>query len=213
MIAFVILCGVVAVFIIIALRNSRPKPSLPKIELVVNATRIQSWEPGHYIPEWQQHLSDLHTELKQRYYPAITVWKFYRVAGIKHAFARRADAESSVRCLAIANPVRLVRQADNPHDANAIAVIADIEGSATRLGWIPAVDAVELAPRLDSGTPHLCFLAAKLREGNSPGLRLALGFVGQKYWYVSIKPITKTAQERAEARERREAKRVKTSVE
>jgi hypothetical protein len=64
------------------------------------------------------------------------------VAGARHhAEALAADA------LAPGSPLTLVREADNPHDANAIAV----HGGGAHVGFVPRELAAALAPGLDAG--------------------------------------------------------------
>ncbi len=64
------------------------------------------------------------------------------VAGARHhAEALAAGA------LAPGAPLTLVREADNPHDANAIAV----HGGGAHVGFVPRELAAALAPELDAG--------------------------------------------------------------
>jgi hypothetical protein len=48
------------------------------------------------------------------------------------------------------SPVKLVREPNNPHDSNAIAVYA--EGARNKAGYVPAARAKSLAKLLDAGT-------------------------------------------------------------
>ena len=59
--------------------------------------------------------------------------------------------------MAPGSPLALVRDRDNPHDPNAIAVHAGGE----QLGFVPRELAAELAPELDGGRP---WSAIALRE-------------------------------------------------
>jgi HIRAN domain len=72
-------------------------------------------------------------------------------AGRHHAEALQSEAAEPGRALA------LRRDADNPHDPNAIAVDAGGE----QVGWVPRELAAELAPELDAGRP---WSAVVLRE-------------------------------------------------
>ena len=72
-------------------------------------------------------------------------------AGRHHAAALASDA------LAPGSPLVLRRDADNPHDPNAIAVLA----GGVQAGWVPRELAAELAPDLDAGRP---WSAVVLRE-------------------------------------------------
>jgi hypothetical protein len=64
------------------------------------------------------------------------------LAGARHhAEALAADA------LAPGSPLALVREPDNPHDANAIAVHA----GGAHVGFVPRELAAEIAPALDAG--------------------------------------------------------------
>jgi hypothetical protein len=74
-------------------------------------------------------------------------------AGRHHAEALNSDAVAPGRALA------LRRDADNQHDANAIAVHAPHSGE--QVGWVPREVAAELAPELDTGRP---WSAVILRE-------------------------------------------------
>jgi len=62
-------------------------------------------------------------------------------AGQHHAAALQSDFAQPGR------PLTLLRDPDNPHDPNAIAVHAGGE----RVGWVPRELAAELAPELDAG--------------------------------------------------------------
>ena len=73
-------------------------------------------------------------------------------AGRHHAAALASDA------LAPGSPLVLRRDADNPHDPNAIAVLA---AGGVQAGWVPRELAAELAPDLDAGRP---WSAVVLRE-------------------------------------------------
>jgi hypothetical protein len=81
-----------------------------------------------------------------------------RVAGVAGASAHHADALQS-EALSPGRPLELRRDADNPHDANAIAVHP--AGGGEQAGWVPREVAAELAPELDAGRP---WSAVVLRE-------------------------------------------------
>jgi hypothetical protein len=70
-----------------------------------------------------------------------------------HADALGSDAVAPGR------PLELRRDADNAHDANAIAVHASAGGE--QVGWVPRELATELASDLDAGRP---WAAVVLRE-------------------------------------------------
>ncbi len=75
------------------------------------------------------------------------------------AGARRPHAEGQAsEAAAPGRPLELRRDADNPHDPNAIAVHAAGGGQA---GWVPRDLAAELAGELDAGKP---WSAVVLRE-------------------------------------------------
>jgi hypothetical protein len=81
-----------------------------------------------------------------------------RVAGVAgaarhHAEALRSDAAEPGKRL------ELRRDAENPHDRNAIAVHPGAGGE--QLGWVPRELAAEIAPQLDDGRP---WTAVVLRE-------------------------------------------------
>jgi len=80
----------------------------------------------------------------------------WRIAGVAGAGAYHADALAS-EAVAPGRPLRLRRDAGNPHDPNAIAV----EGGDEQVGWVPRELAAELAPDLDAGRP---WSAVVLRE-------------------------------------------------
>ena len=79
-----------------------------------------------------------------------------RIAGVAgaarhHGDALAADAAQPGR------PLELRRDPANPHDPNAIKVLAGGE----QVGWVPRAVAEEIAPALDAGEP---FSAVVLRE-------------------------------------------------
>ena len=56
-------------------------------------------------------------------------------------------------------PLELRREPDNPHDANAIAVLA----GGAQVGWVPREVAAELAGELDAGKPWSAVVLRELR--------------------------------------------------
>jgi HIRAN domain-containing protein len=96
-----------------------------------------------------------------------------RVAGVAGAGRHHADALQT-KAAEPGNRLELRRDPDNPHDPNAIAVLAGGE----QVGWVPRELAAELAPQIDAGTP---WSAVVLREQRgSPrdprtGLTMLLG--------------------------------------
>jgi len=81
-----------------------------------------------------------------------------RIAGVAGAGRHHAGALAS-DALAPGRPLVLRRDAENPHDPNAIAV--DVAGGGGQAGWVPREVAAELAPDLDAGRP---WSAVVLRE-------------------------------------------------
>ena len=79
-----------------------------------------------------------------------------RVAGVAGAGRHHAAALAS-DALAPGSPLVLRRDADNPHDPNAIAVLA----GGVQAGWVPRELAAELAPEIDAGR---AWSAVVLRE-------------------------------------------------
>ncbi len=82
----------------------------------------------------------------------------WHIAGVAGAARHHADALGS-DAVAPGRPLELRRDADNAHDANAIAVHASAGGE--QVGWVPRELAAELAPDLDAGRP---WAAVVLRE-------------------------------------------------
>jgi hypothetical protein len=80
-----------------------------------------------------------------------------RIAGAAGA-ARFHDDVLQSEAAAPGSALALRRDADNPHDPNAIAVDTR-EGA--QLGWIPREVAADIAPELDAGRP---WAAVALRE-------------------------------------------------
>jgi hypothetical protein len=80
-----------------------------------------------------------------------------RTAGVAGAARHHAAALAS-DAAAPGRPLRLRRDPDNPHDANAIAV-ETLGGE--QAGWVPREVAEELAPALDAGST---WSAVVLRE-------------------------------------------------
>jgi hypothetical protein len=81
-----------------------------------------------------------------------------RVVGVAGAGRHHAEALASAD-VAPARPLHLRRDPANPHDANAIAVLAGPDGP--QVGWVPREVAAELARDLDAGRP---WSAVVLRE-------------------------------------------------
>ncbi len=78
-----------------------------------------------------------------------------RVAGVAGAGRHHADALAA-DAVEPGRPLELRRDPANPHDPNAIAVVAG-----EQVGWVPRELAAELAPALDAGEP---WAALVLRE-------------------------------------------------
>jgi HIRAN domain len=81
-----------------------------------------------------------------------------RVCGVAGAAVHHADALAS-DAAAPGAPLDLRRDPGNPHDPNAIAVLA---GDA-QVGWVPREVAAELAPELDAGKPWSAVVLRELR--------------------------------------------------
>jgi hypothetical protein len=98
-----------------------------------------------------------------------------RVAGVAGAGRHHVEALAS-DAVAPGQPLTLRRDADNPHDANAIAV--DAAGDVGQVGWVPRELAAELAPELDAGRPwSAVVLREQRRSPRDPrmGLTMLLG--------------------------------------
>jgi hypothetical protein len=79
-----------------------------------------------------------------------------RVAGVAGAARHHVEALGA-EAAAPGRPLELRRDPSNPHDANAVAVLAGGE----QVGWVPRELAAEIAPQLDAGSP---WSAVALRE-------------------------------------------------
>lgn len=87
-----------------------------------------------------------------------------RVAGVSH----RADALQK-DAFAPGSELKLVREPDNPHDENAVAVFDAEERH--QVGYVPAEEAPRIARRLDAGEDLRCFSMFEVLDG---GERVAL---------------------------------------
>jgi hypothetical protein len=81
-----------------------------------------------------------------------------RVCGVAGAAVHHAEALAS-DAAAPGAALELRRDADNPHDENAIAVLA----GGAQVGWVPREIAAELAPELDAGKPWAAVVLRELR--------------------------------------------------
>lgn len=81
-----------------------------------------------------------------------------RVCGVAGAALHHADALAS-DAAAPGAPLDLRRDPGNPHDSNAIAVLA----GGAQVGWVPREVAAELAPELDAGKPWSAVVLRELR--------------------------------------------------
>jgi hypothetical protein len=79
-----------------------------------------------------------------------------RIAGVAGAALHHADALDA-EAAAPGRQLELRRDPGNPHDPNAIAVLA----GGAQIGWVPREIAAELAGELDAGRP---WTAVSLRE-------------------------------------------------
>jgi hypothetical protein len=81
-----------------------------------------------------------------------------RVVGVAGAAQHHAEALASDAAAPGAR-LELRRDPDNPHDANAIAVLA----GGAQVGWVPREVAAELAGDLDAGRPWAAVVLRELR--------------------------------------------------
>ena len=72
-----------------------------------------------------------------------------RVAGVAGAARHHADGPAS-GAAEPGRPLALRRDPENPHDPNAIAVLA----GALQVGWVPRELAEVIAPAIDKGEPY-----------------------------------------------------------
>ena len=81
-----------------------------------------------------------------------------RVCGVAGAAVHHGDALAA-DAAAPGAPLELRRDPENPHDANAIAVLA----GGAQVGWVPREVAAELAGELDAGKPWSAVVLRELR--------------------------------------------------
>ena len=81
-----------------------------------------------------------------------------RVVGVAGAAQHHAEALASDAAAPGAR-LELRRDPGNPHDENAIAVLA----GGAQVGWVPREVAVELAPDVDAGRPWTAVVLRELR--------------------------------------------------
>jgi hypothetical protein len=89
------------------------------------------------------------------------------LAGIRHY-----DAAQSWRHLTVGERLQLVREADNPYDANAVRV----EWRGAKLGYVPQRDNAAVARQMDRGTA-LEARVALLRENRNRSVRIEFEIV------------------------------------
>jgi hypothetical protein len=89
------------------------------------------------------------------------------LAGIRHY-----DAAQSWRRLTVGERLQLVREADNPYDANAVRV----EWRGAKLGYVPQRDNAAVARQMDRGTA-LEARVALLRENRNRSVRIEFEIV------------------------------------
>jgi len=89
------------------------------------------------------------------------------LAGIRHY-----DAAQSWRQLTVGERLQLVREADNPYDANAVRV----EWRGAKLGYVPQRDNAAVARQMDRGTA-LEARVALLRENRNRSVRIEFEIV------------------------------------
>jgi hypothetical protein len=73
------------------------------------------------------------------------------------------------QALKVGDPLTLVREPDNPHDANAVRV----EWHGRMLGYLPRAENKAVAAEMDRGTP-LAARIARLAEDRNPWLRVLI---------------------------------------
>jgi len=80
------------------------------------------------------------------------------VAGTKHYDAKNVT-------LAVGNPLRLFREATNPHDRFAVAIIfVDPKGQEHKLGYIPATHSQIFSTLLDNDIYLSCSVSAIIQK-------------------------------------------------
>lgn len=84
---------------------------------------------------------------------------------------RPVSAKEAVDNLTIGDEVTLVREPENPYDANAVQVHAGDEF----IGFIPKVDNLEIAEHLANGGPYKCEVVSFLAT-RKPGFKVTLIF-------------------------------------
>jgi len=89
------------------------------------------------------------------------------LAGLRHY-----EAPEIWRDLQAGDRLEIVREAENPHDPNAVRV----EWRGRKLGYLPRADNAAVARQLDRGAP-LAARIAVLRENRNRSLRLELEVV------------------------------------
>jgi hypothetical protein len=97
-----------------------------------------------------------------------------RVAGVTFAPGYPNNlADLARRCAVDAVPLELVRDLDNGHDFNAVAVCCEDRP----LGHLPADIAAEVGPRMDAGHRYQAravFVAVRNDKRKRPGLEIEL---------------------------------------
>lgn len=84
------------------------------------------------------------------------------VAGTKHYDAKNVT-------LAVGNPLRFFREATNPHDRFAVAIIfIDLKGQEHKLGYIPATHSQIFSTLLDNNIPLSCSVSALIPKSYNP---------------------------------------------
>jgi hypothetical protein len=98
---------------------------------------------------------------------AVIVVQRAALAGLRHYEAPRVWHE-----MRVGDRLRLVREADNPHDASAIRV----EWRGRKLGYLPRQDNAAAARQLDRGAP-LEGRVVELRENRNRSLRIEFDII------------------------------------
>src|ERR1019366_6181951 len=90
--------------------------------------------------------------------------------------AQFGQRQANIQCCVTGDLVLLDREPNNPHDKNAI-MVRRLNGQ--ELGYVPAVDAVTLAPRIDAGeelTYEVNWINSPSGEFHSFGLKVRVSW-------------------------------------
>lgn len=99
--------------------------------------------------------------------PALAAEAFIVVQRSPLAGFRHYEGSEAWRNMAVGDRLQLVREGDNPYDANAVRV----EWRGVKLGYVPRRDNAAVARQMDRGTP-LEARVAGLRENRNRSVRI-----------------------------------------